>query len=154
MATLEPVPHGGLYVIVPADAAAAAHLAYGARVKGLVNGVAYRSSLMKYSGVYHLGVHKATAQRASVGPGAVVAVTITRDDAPLPTDKVPADLARALGRVSTAAAAWKQLSPAHRRGYVKGVLEAKQPETRSRRITKIVETLRAGVPPRRTWQRK
>ena len=59
-ATLEPVPHGGLFVVVPAKTAAAAGLKYGARVRGTVNGAPYRSSLMKYSGVFHLGVHKAT----------------------------------------------------------------------------------------------
>jgi Domain of unknown function (DUF1905) len=58
-ATLEPVPHGGHFVVVPAKIAAAAGLKYGARVRGTVDGAAYRSSVMKYSGVFHLGVHKA-----------------------------------------------------------------------------------------------
>ena len=91
-ATLEPVPHGGLYVVVPPEVAAGARLAHGARVRGTVAGVAYRSSLMKYSGVFHLGVHKATAKSAGVVPGARVAVTIEIDDEPLPTDVVPTTL--------------------------------------------------------------
>jgi Bacteriocin-protection, YdeI or OmpD-Associated/Domain of unknown function (DUF1905) len=133
-ATLHPVPHGGLYVIVPA--AAATGLAHGARVCGRVGGAPYRSSLMKYSGVFHLGIHKPALAQAGVGEGARVEVTIERDDEPLPTDVVPA---------------WQELAPARRRGYVGEVIGAKQPETRARRIAKIVETLRAGVPPRRTW---
>jgi hypothetical protein len=148
-AKLEPVPHGGLYVVVPAKVAADAALAHGARVRGTVNGVAYRSSLMKYSGVFHLGVHKATVTAAGVVPGARVKVTIEIDDEPLPTDVVPGDLARALAQEPRAAASWQKLAPAVRRGYVKNVVDAKQPQTRVRRVERIVETLEKGVPPRR-----
>src|SRR5262245_53409146 len=153
-AQLVPVPHGGLYVVVPARVAAEAQLAHGARVRGTVDGVAYRSSLMKYSGVFHLGVHKATAEKAGVSGGDRVEVTIEIDDEPLLTDTVPDDLAKALAKNAKAAASWAKLAPAVRRGYVKDVIEAKKAETRARRIAKIVDTLRAGVPPRRTWKPK
>jgi hypothetical protein len=150
-AKLEPVPHGGLYVVVPAKVGVAAGLAYGARVRGTVNGVPYRSSLMKYSGVFHMGVHKATAEDAGVVAGDRVEVTIEIDDQPLPTDVVPEDLARALAKHPKASDSWKKLAPAQRREHVKLVIGAKKPETRARRIATIVEMLRAGVPPRRTW---
>jgi hypothetical protein len=148
---LEPVPHGGLYVIVPAKVAEAARLRHGARVRGTVNGVAYRSSLMKYSGVFHMGVHKATVAAAGVGSGARVEVTIEIDDQPLPGDVVPDDLREALARVPRAAASWEALTPSHRREHVKSVLDAKHASTRHRRIAAIVETLESGPPPRRTW---
>jgi hypothetical protein len=106
---------------------------------------------MKYSGVFHLGVHKATVTAAGVGPGKRVEVTIERDEEPLPTDLVPADLATALSGVPAAHASWKKLSPARRRGYVAGVIAAKQVATRARRVAKIIEALRHGVPPRPTW---
>lgn len=150
-AKLEPVPHGGLYVVVPAKVATKAKLAHGARVRGTVNGVPYRSSLMKYSGIFHLGVHKATATKAGVSEGDRVGLTIELDDEPLPTDTVPNDLAKALKRAAPASANWKLLAPAVRRDYVKSVVDAKKPETRERRIANIVETLNKGVPPRRTW---
>jgi hypothetical protein len=151
-AELEPVPHGGLYVVVPADVVAKAHLRHGVRVRGLLNGVAYRSSLMKYSGVFHLGIHKATAGAAGVAQGTRVKVTIVVDDEPLPTDEVPGDLAKRLAGEPRASASWEKLAPAVRRGYVKSVLDARKPETRVRRVDKIVETLRQGVPARRTWR--
>ena len=150
-ANLEPVPHGGLFVVVPAKVAVSAGLAYGARVRGTVNGASYRSSLMKYSGVFHMGVHKATVARAGVAAGDRVEVAIEIDDQPLPTDVVPDDLARALAMHPKAMASWEKLAPAHRREHVKQVIEAKKPETRARRIANMVDTLRAGVPPRRTW---
>jgi hypothetical protein len=151
-ARLEPVPHGGLYVVVPSEVAAKARLAHGARVRGAVNGAPYRSSLMKYSGVFHLGIHKAAAQRAGVARGDRVEVTIELDDEPLPTDVTPDDLAGALSRDPKASASWGKLAPAVHRGYVKQVLDAKKAETRARRIAKIVETLHQGVPARRTWK--
>jgi hypothetical protein len=147
-AKLEPVPHGGHFVVVPEKTAAAAGLKYGARVRGTVNGVAYRSSLMKYSGVFHMGVHKATLAAAGVGGGDRVDVTVEVDDEPLPTDVVPDDLARAMAAHPKAAAAWERLSPAHKREHVKHVTEAKKPETRARRIAKAVDALRAAAAPR------
>ena len=69
-AKLQPVPHGGQYVVVPASVANAASLKHGARAQVEVNGVGYRSALMKYSGIFHLGLHKATLERARVKPGA------------------------------------------------------------------------------------
>jgi hypothetical protein len=39
-----------------------------------------------------------------------------------------------------------------RRGFVKSVLDAKKAETRARRISGIVATLREGAPARRTWK--
>ena len=141
-AKLEPVPHGGMFVVVPEKTAAAAGLAYGKRVRGTVNGVPYRSSLMKYSGVFHLGVHKATYETAKAKAGDRVEVTIEIDDAPLPTDAVPRDLAKALESAKLEGA-WEKLSPSHKREHVKHVTLAKKPETRERRIEKTVAMLRA-----------
>jgi len=140
-AKLEPVPHGGQYVVVPAAVADAAGLKHGARVRGEVNGVGYRSSLMKYSGIFHLGVHKSTLQTAGVTPGGRVSVTIEFDDEPLPTDVVPDDLAVALKNNRSAATAWTALAPSHRREHVKALLSAKSAETRARRVTKIMAAL-------------
>jgi hypothetical protein len=150
-ARLEPVPHGGLYVVVPADIVVSVRLQHGARVRGTVNGVEYRSSLMKYSGVFHMGVHKATAAGAGAAHGDRVEVTIDLDDKPLPTDAVPDDLHEALAKAPRAAASWDKLAPSARREYVRSLLEARQAATRARRLATIVETLKAGVPPRRTW---
>jgi hypothetical protein len=142
-AKLEPVPHGGHFVAVSSKVAEAAGLKYGARVRGTVNGARYRSSLMKYGGVFHLGVHKATLAEAKVKPGARVDVTIEVDDEPLPTDKVPEDLESALKKNKSAFEAWAVLRPSARREHVKSIVAAKKPETRARRIEKTVAALTA-----------
>jgi hypothetical protein len=146
-AKLEPVAHGGMFVVVPAKVAEAAGLAHAARVRGTVNGAPYRSSLMKYSGVFHMGVHKATLAKASAKMGDRVEITLERDDQPLPGDDVPKDLARAIAKNEAANATWRKLAPSHRREHVKHVIEAKKPETRARRIVKAVEALAKGPPP-------
>ena len=139
-AKLEPVPHGGHYLVVPDGVAEAEGLRHGARVRGTLNGVGYRSSLMKYSGVFHLGVHKATLAEARVKPAARVNVSIERDNEPLPTDSVPADLAKALNR-NKLSAAWKKLRPSARREHVKSIVDAKKPETRARRVENVIAAL-------------
>ena len=150
-ATLEPVPHGGCFVVVPADTAEAAGLRYRDRVRGTVNGARYRSSLMKYGGVFHMGVHKATLAAAGATPGDTVAVTVERDPDPLPTDVVPPELARAFRGNARARAAFAALAPSHKREYVGFVIEAKKPETRARRAQQTVAALAklAATTPRR-----
>ncbi len=134
---------GGHYVIVPEAVAERAKLAYGARVRGTVEGVAYRSSLMKYSGQYHLGVHKATLTAAKSKAGDTIAITIEIDDAPLPGDTLPPELERAFAKNAAAKAAWAKLAPSHRREHVKAIDEAKKPETRATRIERTLAMLAA-----------
>lgn len=136
-----PVPHGGQYVCVPDKVAAQAQLEHSARVRGEVNGVPYRSALMKYSGVFHLGLHKAVLKEAGVEFGQTITVSIERDNEPLPTDTVPDDLAAVLKKDKRAAAAWKTLRPSLKREHVKKLLDAKKPETRARRLEQIQASL-------------
>jgi hypothetical protein len=141
---LAAVPHGGLFVVVPPQVAARAGVKHADRVRGTVRGVPYRSALMKYSGVFHLGVPKAALAAIGAGLGDRVTLTLEKDDAPLPGDVPPDDLLEALAARPRARAAFEALSPAHRREHVKHVLEAKRPETRARRIARTVETLAAA----------
>ena len=80
-------------------------------------------------------------QTAGVKPGARVSMTIELDDEPLPTDVVPDELAAALKKNRSAATAWTALAPSHRREHVKALLSAKLPDTRSRRVARILAAL-------------
>ena len=138
---IEPVKGGGHYVIVPDDLAQKAGLEYRARVRGTLEGKPYRSSLMKYSGKYHMGVHKATLAAAGVEAGDTVAIEIELDDEALPEDTVPPELAAALAKSARKQAAWDKLAPSHRREHVKAINEAKRPETRKARIARTLQML-------------
>jgi len=63
---------------------------------------------------------------------------------------VPADFRGALGKRPKARASWESFSPSHQREYLEWILEAKQEETRSRRIAQSVEWLADGKP--RNWK--
>jgi hypothetical protein len=140
-ARIEPTRGGGHYVVVPAKVVEAEGLRLGMRVRGMLNRARYRSSLMKYQGSLLLGVHKATLAAAGVKAKARVTVSIELDHERLPTDTVPADLVRALRRNRVAGVAWKGLAPSLRRAHVLSVTSAKKPETRERRIGRILASL-------------
>ena len=63
------------------------------------------------------------------------------------TETTPDDLQAALDADPAAAARWRTWAPSHRRQYVYCVLEAKRPETRTRRVAEIVRRAAAGTRP-------
>jgi uncharacterized protein YdeI (YjbR/CyaY-like superfamily) len=69
---------------------------------------------------------------------------------PKPPAKVPADLAKALKSNADAAATFKAFSNSHKREYIEWITEAKQPDTRQRRLTQTIEWLAEGKP--RNWK--
>lgn len=134
---------GGAFVRLPDDVAAA----FGPRdrVRGTLGNAEYRSNLMPVGGgAKCLGVHKATREAAGVTFGDTVRVTIEPDDAPREI-VVPDELASALAEDASARARWDALAPSHRREHANAVADAKRPETRARRVEKVLEALRAKV---------
>jgi hypothetical protein len=58
-----------------------------------------------------------------------------------PSLPLPTDLKKALAGHRAARAAWARQAPSHRREYILSIVQAKQPETRRRRIRKALERL-------------
>ena len=139
-AQLRPVSHGGFYVAVPDELAAEAGLKYASRVCGTVEGVPYRSSLARYSGVFHLGIPMASLREAGKTGGDVVALTLAPDLEPRPGDTIPDDLAAALDEADLRDA-FEALAVGKQRELNKSVLSAKRAETRTRRIDKVLGSL-------------
>jgi hypothetical protein len=61
-----------------------------------------------------------------------------------PPAKLPADLAKAIGKSAAAKKTSATLAPSHVREYADWIESAKKPETRAARIAKAVEMLAAG----------
>ena len=80
---------------------------------------------------------------AGVAAGDQVDVDIALDSGPREV-AVPADLAAALAQDDTARVNFDGLSYTHRKERVRWIEEAKKAETRATRLTKTVESLRAG----------
>ncbi len=105
-----------------------------------INGYEYRSTVAVYAGKYYLPVKKAHRQAAGVSPGQTVRVIVKPDEEPRRVEP-PRDLAAALAKSAPLRAAWKKLSFTHQREHVEALEGAKKPETRARRLTKLLETL-------------
>jgi uncharacterized protein YdeI (YjbR/CyaY-like superfamily) len=86
-----------------------------------------------------VGVAAEHRAAAGVSGGDTVDVELELDTSPREV-AVPADLAAALAKAGRSKA-FADLAPSYRKEHVRSVEEAKAPETRARRIAKIVQQL-------------
>ncbi|MBX3028832.1 MAG: DUF1905 domain-containing protein [Chloroflexi bacterium] len=103
----------------------------------------YRSTIASMGGRYMIPFAKEHRARTGLGPGDPMEVTLELDTQPR-TVEVPADLAAALAAVPGGREAFDGLAPSRRKEHVRQVETAKAPETRARRIERIVSGLRGG----------
>jgi hypothetical protein len=110
-------------------------------VRATFDGVPYRGSVVSMGdGGMVIGILKAIRTQLHKAVGEEVHVTLERDDSPREVD-VPEDLAKAL-EVAGVAEAFGALSFTRRREIATGVVAAKRPETRQRRIEAAVQELK------------
>jgi hypothetical protein len=102
----------------------------------------YRSTVAPRGGVFLIPVSVENRRLAGVSAGDIVDVDLTLDTAPR-TVTVPDDLAAALAENPTARAQFERLSYSNQLRHVLSVEDAKTPETRQRRVAKVVSTLTA-----------
>ena len=110
-------------------------------VKAVVNGAEYRGSIVRMGGKYMLGIPKEFRERAGIKAGENIVVTLEKDETER-TVSIPSDLAAALKKDKTLKAAWDKLSYTLRKENARALEEAKQTETRSRRLEKTLTLLR------------
>jgi bifunctional DNA-binding transcriptional regulator/antitoxin component of YhaV-PrlF toxin-antitoxin module len=110
-------------------------------VKAVVNGAEYRGSIVRMGGKYVLGIPKAFREAAGIKAGDNIVVTLEKDSTERTVD-VPADLAAALKKDKQLLAAWDKLSYTLRKENARSITEAKQAETRARRLEKTLALLK------------
>ena len=143
---LTPTPRGGGGTLVPIPKEVAAKLGLKGfhKIQAVIAGTPYRGSLMPMGdGTYCLGVLKSIQEAAGVGQGDTITVELELDTAPR-TVELPADLAKALVRDKKASAAWEALSYTSKKEMARSLEEARRQETRERRLTQALESLRSG----------
>jgi hypothetical protein len=130
-----------LFVIVPFDVK---EVFGNARppVKASINDYTYRSRICVYDAQYFLPVRSDHRQAAGVKAGDIVDVTIAPDNEVREVE-VPAALATILAKNRRAKENWNELSYTSRKEHAVAILTAKKPETRARRLQKILQTLSA-----------
>ena len=105
-----------------------------------LNGYVYRSTVATVDGRPMVGVSADVRAGARVTAGDEVDVDLELDAAPREVD-VPQDLAAALAADPAAARRFDSLSYSNKRRHTLSVEGAKAPETRARRVAKVVATL-------------
>jgi hypothetical protein len=102
--------------------------------------VTYPSTIARMKGVPKIPVSAEIRARAGIEAGALVTVTVERDDAPRAVE-VPAELRAALDAHQDAATRFAALSPGNQKRHVLAVTSAKAEETRQRRIAAVLAEL-------------
>ncbi|MGV9840326.1 YdeI/OmpD-associated family protein [Nocardia niigatensis] len=141
-ASSRPTVNGGAYIPIPPSSPPSAAEA-ASQSRPTFDAIPYRGSIANMGAGPCLGPLKAIRTELGRGARDQVAVAVERDTAPRTID-VPDDLADALGRPGVRAA-FDRLSCTNRCEHVTAVINAKNPETRTLRIVKIVDSLAGGA---------
>jgi len=113
-------------------------------VTGTVNGSPFRNHLLpEGDGTHAMAFGKDLQIATGAKAGDLVSVKLTLDEAERTVD-VPAELQEALAADPAAGAIFEALAYSHKKEYAQWIAEAKKPETRSTRIAKALEMLKAG----------
>ncbi|MDF2815303.1 MAG: hypothetical protein K0Q81_1503 [Paenibacillus sp.] len=115
------------------------------RVKGTVNGVSYRSSLMPNGdGSHYMVVNKDIRDQAGVTQGDTVQVTMELDTEAREAI-APDDFQSVLDLDEAARLAFDKMAYSHKKEYINWIEEAKKAETRASRIEKAIVKLQQGI---------
>jgi hypothetical protein len=112
-------------------------------VRGTINGFPFRTSLMPMGGCHGMAVNKTMRDGAGVEAGDTVSIVIERDRAERVVE-VPPLLRKELAKSKTAQTNWQKLSYSHQKEIALSIREAKQEETRVRRLAKAMNILKTG----------
>jgi len=138
-------PRGNASAVVLDDAQVAA-VGEGAKrfpVVASVNGYTWRTSVVRMGGEFLLGLSKEVRRGAGAEVGDEVDVTVELDTAPREVE-VPEALAAALAADPEAKASFDRMAFTHRKEYARWIADAKQEQTRQRRLGQALEMIRAG----------
>jgi Domain of unknown function (DUF1905)/Bacteriocin-protection, YdeI or OmpD-Associated len=113
-------------------------------VRGTINGFPYRSSLMPMDGCYAMVVNRTIREGAGIKAGDEVDVVMERDTEER-TVEAPPELKKELAKSKKAQERWEKLSFTHKKEMARSITEAKQEETKKRRLAKVMQVLKTGA---------
>jgi hypothetical protein len=106
-----------------------------------INGYSWRSTVAVYGGQFYLPFARPNRTAAKAELGDLIEVRLELDTAPREVELPPA-LVKALAANPAARMAFDKLSFSTRREHAEAIGSAKQDETRQRRLTRLLATLR------------
>jgi bifunctional DNA-binding transcriptional regulator/antitoxin component of YhaV-PrlF toxin-antitoxin module len=135
---------GGAYVVFPFETEKEFGTKGKVAVKTTIDGEPYVGSIMRMGMPEHiLGVPKAIRDKLGKGPGAMIEVVLSKDEA-VRTIEVPPEFKKRLEKEKLLAF-FEGQSFTHRKEYVRWITEAKKEETRQARFEKAIELLKKGT---------
>jgi hypothetical protein len=138
------IPSGNATAVeVPTDVINALDSGHRPLIAVTVKGHTWRTRVALMRGKYLVGLSAATRAASDIGKGDIVDVELKLDTAPR-TVPEPGDLAKALNAHAEVRTRFNRLPYGLRRKEVASVEDAKSPETRQRRIIKLVERMRSA----------
>ena len=127
-------------VEIPKDVVNALHSGARPPITVTINRHTWRSRIAVMRGKSLVGISAANRVASGIAEGDIVAVDLRLDTAPRVVAQPP-DLAKALHGTPGARAAFERLPYGLKRKHVAAIDEAKTPETRQRRIAKLVASM-------------
>jgi hypothetical protein len=112
-----------------------------APVKVTLNGYTFRSTVAAMGGACFIPLRRSNQEAAKLDGIETLDVRLDLDTEPRVV-KAPADLEKAL-KAASMWERWQDLSFSHQREHVEAIQGAKKPETRTRRIERAVQMVRA-----------
>ena len=113
-------------------------------VRGTINGFPFRSSLMPMGGCHMMAVNKTMREGSRAKAGDVVDVVMERDDEAR-TVETPPELLKELAKNKKAQKRWEKMAFTHRKEMAISIRDAKQEETKKRRLAKVMQVLKTGA---------
>lgn len=110
----------------------------------MINGVEYRTTIVRMGGSYMFGVPKHLRESAGISPGETIKIAVWRDDEERIIEP-PKDLAAELKKDTDLKKAWDHLSFTAKKEAARDLEESKKPETRARRLGKTLAMLKGRI---------
>jgi hypothetical protein len=131
-------------IVITDDQVEALGGAKNAPVTLTIGGATVRTRIGRMGGENLLGLSKERRQVLGVDAGDEVDAVIALDTAERSV-ALPPELAAALAGDASASAAFDGLAPSKRKEMARSIADAKAPETRQRRLEKVLEALRGAA---------
>jgi len=142
-AKIDVMENGGAFVCFPFDVEELYGVKGRVPVKVTFDGIPYQGSMVKMGSPDHLLlILKEIRERLGKGAGDKIKVTVDLDDKPRVVE-LARDIEAAYKKAGVLAA-YRALSYSHQREYALWIEDAKQADTRKRRIEKSIESMRAA----------
>jgi hypothetical protein len=117
-------------------------------VNATIDGLSFRTTLLPGSEGHYMVINDAMREATGKGLGDQITVELDVDDKPREVT-VPVDIQQALHKDRKAMELYVALAYSHRKRYIEWVEGAKKPETRARRVERLISELKPAEKKRR-----